>query len=272
MVTTLPLKGSADLNPLVRRARLASDCAGDAGMPRRQGTGQRPRALHVDRSGAQGVAPLELAQCADLPSLVRASPRSSAHPRPRRGERSPSRSLPQGHAVLRGVRQPSVANVGQGQDLYFFFLGQRGTLRMKTGCRQPFVLAADCEHMIEELYRRVQLPEEWVTRLPQELEDEIERQATAADMRVALTRRIAELADERRNCCAPTTPTRCHSICSRRSRIASRLRRNRRGRSCPRPWRISTNGRRPSASPFGSPGAAHAAYLRARPKVRVRFN
>ncbi|MPZ92726.1 MAG: hypothetical protein GEU68_14085 [Actinobacteria bacterium] len=61
------------------------------------------------------------------------------------------------------------------------------------------MLAADCEHMIEELYRKVQLPEEWVTRLTHELEEEIvDRQATAADMRVALTRRIAELADERR--------------------------------------------------------------------------
>lgn len=53
--------------------------------------------------------------------------------------------------------------------------------------------------MVEELYRKVQLPDEWVDRLTQELEEEIvEHQATAADMRVAHTNRLSELADERR--------------------------------------------------------------------------
>lgn len=61
----------------------------------------------------------------------------------------------------------------KGKYLYFFCLGQRGTLRKKTGCRQPYVLAADYEHLVEELYRKVQLPEEWVARLTQELEEEI---------------------------------------------------------------------------------------------------
>lgn len=87
----------------------------------------------------------------------------------------------------------------KGKYLYFYCLGQRNALRKRTGCRQPYVLASDCEAMVEEVYRKVQLPEEWAQRLTEELEEEIvERQATAADMRVALTHRIAELADERR--------------------------------------------------------------------------
>jgi site-specific DNA recombinase len=46
--------------------------------------------------------------------------------------------------------------------------------------------------------KRIQLPEEWVERLTRELEEEIiERQATAGELRVALTKRLASLAEER---------------------------------------------------------------------------
>ena len=81
--------------------------------------------------------------------------------------------------------------------LYFYRLGQRGPAR--TGCREPYVLAGDAEAAVEDLYRRVQLPESWVKRLTEELEAEIvDRQAEASEGRVVLTKKLARLADERR--------------------------------------------------------------------------
>ena len=80
----------------------------------------------------------------------------------------------------------------------FFCLGQRNAFRRQTNCHQPYVMAIDAEKLIEDLYRRIQLPEEWVERLEQELEEEIvERQAVAAELRAALTKHLAALADER---------------------------------------------------------------------------
>ncbi len=80
--------------------------------------------------------------------------------------------------------------------LYFYCLGQRGPAR--TGCRQPYILAGDAEALVEDLYRRIQLPPSWVSRLTEELEAEIvERQAEASERRVVLTKSIAKLADER---------------------------------------------------------------------------
>lgn len=70
--------------------------------------------------------------------------------------------------------------------LYFYCLGQKNSLRHKTNCTQPYVMACEAEKGVEDLYRRVRLPEEWVERLTQELEDEIvERQATAGELRVS---------------------------------------------------------------------------------------
>ena len=51
---------------------------------------------------------------------------------------------------------------------------------------------------MEDLYRRVQLPPSWVSRLTEELKDEIvERQAEASERRVLLTKTLAKLAEER---------------------------------------------------------------------------
>jgi site-specific DNA recombinase len=87
--------------------------------------------------------------------------------------------------------------LAKGKYLYFYCLGQRGPAR--TGCRQPYVLAGDAEALVEELYRRVQLPPSWVTRLIEELDAEIvDRQAEASENRIVLTRKLAKLADERR--------------------------------------------------------------------------
>ena len=86
--------------------------------------------------------------------------------------------------------------LAKGTYLYFYCLGQRGTAR--TGCRQPYVLAADAETLVEDLYRRIQLPALWVKRLTEELEAEIvERQAEASERRVVLTKTLARLAEER---------------------------------------------------------------------------
>lgn len=64
--------------------------------------------------------------------------------------------------------------------------------------RQPYVLAGDVEAIVQDLYRRIQLPHSWVSRLTEELEAEIvERQAEASERRVVLTRMLAKLADER---------------------------------------------------------------------------
>jgi site-specific DNA recombinase len=86
--------------------------------------------------------------------------------------------------------------LAKGKYLYFYCLGQRGTAQ--TGCRQPYILAGDAEALVEELYRKIQLPPSWVQRITEELEAEIvERQAEASDRRVHVTKKLAKLADER---------------------------------------------------------------------------
>ncbi|CAN5558405.1 hypothetical protein BH24ACT26_BH24ACT26_00070 [soil metagenome] len=161
----------------------------------------------------------------------------------------------------------------KGKYLYFYCLGQRNALRKRTGCRQPYVLASDCEAMVEEVYRKVQLPEEWAQRLTEELEEEIvERQATAADMRVALTHRIAELADERRKLLrayyANALPV--ELLKEEQDRISSQEESARAELAATEAdlgkWQeVLTLAIRLA-------GSCHAAYLKARPKVRARFN
>ncbi len=86
--------------------------------------------------------------------------------------------------------------LAKGRYLYFYCLGQRGSAR--TGCRQPYILAGDAEALVEDLYRRIELPASWVSRLTEELEAEIvERQAEASEGRVVLTKMLAKLVDER---------------------------------------------------------------------------
>lgn len=88
--------------------------------------------------------------------------------------------------------------LAKGKYLYFFCLGQRNAFRKQTNCHEPYVMAIDTEELVEDLYKRIQLPSEWVERLEQELEDEIlDRQTVAAELRVPLTKNLAALADER---------------------------------------------------------------------------
>ena len=86
--------------------------------------------------------------------------------------------------------------LAKGKYLYFYCLGQRGSAR--TGCRQRYILAGDAEALVEDLYRRIELPPSWVGRLTEELEVEIvEQQAEASERRVLRTKTIAKLAEER---------------------------------------------------------------------------
>ena len=85
----------------------------------------------------------------------------------------------------------------KGRYTYFFCLGQKndplGT------CREPYVAADDLEAQVEDLYRRIQLPESWAERLREEMAAEIEERQTAdAAQRALLTDRLAKAENERR--------------------------------------------------------------------------
>jgi site-specific DNA recombinase len=88
--------------------------------------------------------------------------------------------------------------LAKGKYLYYYCLGQKNINKDKTGCTQRYVMAADTETLVERLYKRVQLPADWVERLTRELEAEIlERQSSGSEMRVVLTKKLAGLAEER---------------------------------------------------------------------------
>jgi len=161
--------------------------------------------------------------------------------------------------------------LAKGTYLYFYCLGQRGTAR--TGCRQPYVLACDAEALVEDLYRRIQLPPSWVERLTEELEAEIvERQAEASERRVVLTRTLARLAEERGKLLqafyANAIPL--DLLKTEQDRIG--------------PAELAAKAELESAegdlegwqdvlrTAIRLAGNCHAAYLKARPSVRRRFN
>ena len=85
----------------------------------------------------------------------------------------------------------------KGRYVYFFCLGQKndplGT------CREPYVAADDLEAQVEDLYRRIQLPESWAERLREEMAAEItERQQSDTAQRELLTGQLAKAEGERR--------------------------------------------------------------------------
>lgn len=87
--------------------------------------------------------------------------------------------------------------LSKGRYEYFYCLGQKN--RNRTGCREPYVPAADLEAQVEQLYRRLQLPKSWLARLREELEVEIAaRQGRHASERAFLTRNLAKAETERR--------------------------------------------------------------------------
>lgn len=59
-------------------------------------------------------------------------------------------------------------------------------------------MVCDAESLVEKLYKRVQLPPQWMKHLEDEMEAEVvARQSIASEQRVVLTKRLAELAEER---------------------------------------------------------------------------
>jgi site-specific DNA recombinase len=161
--------------------------------------------------------------------------------------------------------------LAKGRYLYFYCLGQRGSAR--TGCRQPYILAGDAEALVEDLYRRIQLPSSWVRRLTEELEAEIvERQAEASERRVVLTRTLAKLAEERGKLLqafyANAIPLDLLKTEQDRIGIAEHAAKDE---------LQSTEGDLEGwqdvlRTAIRLAGSCHAAYLKARPSVRRRFN
>lgn len=163
--------------------------------------------------------------------------------------------------------------LAKGKYLYFFCLGQRNAFRKQTNCHEPYVMAIDTEELVEDLYKRIQLPSEWVERLEQELEDEAaERQNVAAELRVPLTKNLAALADERQKI------LRAYYA----NAIPLELLKSDQGRITAAEERAKADLAATEADLEGwqevlklaikLAGSCHAAYLKAPPKVRRRFN
>ena len=161
--------------------------------------------------------------------------------------------------------------LAKGTYLYFYCLGQRGTAR--TGCRQPYILAGDAEGLVEDLYRRVQLPATWVERLTEELDAEIVgRQAEASERRVLLTKTLARLADERGKLLqafyANAIPLELLKAEQDRIGVAEQASRSELAgvEGDLDGWQDVLR------TAIRLAGNCHAAYLRGRPSVRRRFN
>ncbi|MCL4414850.1 MAG: recombinase family protein [Actinobacteria bacterium] len=75
----------------------------------------------------------------------------------------------------------------------------KGLLHCGVCGREPYVAADDLEAQVEDLYRRIQLPESWAERLREEMAAEItERQQSDAAQRELLSRQLAKAEGERR--------------------------------------------------------------------------
>ncbi|MGH3115913.1 MAG: recombinase family protein [Gaiellales bacterium] len=163
--------------------------------------------------------------------------------------------------------------LAKGRYLYLYCLGQKNSLRHQTGCTQPYLMVDQAERLVESLYRRVQLPSDVVARLEHELEAEIvERQSTAADLRVGLTKRLATLADERQKLLrayyAAAVPL--ELLKREQDRIGQAEEQAKRQLSAAEAdlegWQQILG------LAIKLAGSCHDAYLKAGPKVRRRFN
>src|SRR6266545_3203800 len=161
--------------------------------------------------------------------------------------------------------------LAKGTYLYFYCLGQRGQAR--TGCRQPYVMAADVEVLVEDVYGRVQLPSSWVERLTAELEAEIaDRQAETAERQTALTKKLAKIGDERQKLLqalyASAIPL--ELLKSEQDRLTAEERAAKQELDAEEAdlggWQDVLR------TAVNLAGNCHAAYLKARPSVRRRFN
>ena len=161
--------------------------------------------------------------------------------------------------------------LAKGTYLYFYCLGQRGQAR--TGCRQPYVMAGDAEALVEGVYERVQLPASWVELLSTELEAEIaERQAEAAERRAALSKNLAKIADERQKLLQAFygSAIPIELLKSEQDRLTAEE------RAAKQQLNVTESGldgwQEVLRTAIKLAGNCHAAYLKARPSVRQRFN
>ena len=163
--------------------------------------------------------------------------------------------------------------LAKGTYLYYYCLGQKNSLKHKTGCQQPYVIACDAEKGVEELYRRIQLPSRWVDKLRHEMRQEVaERQSEAVELRVVLTKRLTTLADERQKLLrayyANAIPLELlkadqDRITGQESAAKAELARTEQDLS---EWQEVIG------LAINLAGNCHQAYLKANPKVRRRFN
>ncbi|CAN5620734.1 hypothetical protein BH24ACT26_BH24ACT26_15880 [soil metagenome] len=163
--------------------------------------------------------------------------------------------------------------LAKGTYLYFYCLGQKNSLRYKTGCTQPYVMACDAEQGVEDLYRKIQLPEEWVERLTGELEDEIvERQATAGELRVTLTKRLAALAEERQKLLRAYYANAIPLDLLKRDQERITAQEDKAKSELAATEADLDKWQEVLSVAIRLAGSCHAAYLKASPKVRRRFN
>jgi hypothetical protein len=161
--------------------------------------------------------------------------------------------------------------LAKGRYLYFYCLGQRGQTR--TGCQQPYLLAGDAESLVEDVYRRVELPAFWVEQLTAELEAEIaERRAESMERRTTLTKTLARIADERQKLLRAYygNAIPIELLKSEQDRLTFEEARAKQELDVAQAdlggWEDVLR------TAINLAGNCHAAYLRARPSVRRRFN
>jgi len=134
-------------------------------------------------------------------------------------------------------------------------------------------LAGDAEALVEDVYGRVQLPSSWMELLTTELEAEIaERQAETAARRAALAKKLAKIADERQKVLQAfyATAIPLELLKTEQDRLTAEDRAAKQELDAAEAdlggWQDVLQ------TAITLAGNCHAAYLKARPSVRRRFN
>lgn len=133
--------------------------------------------------------------------------------------------------------------------------------------------AGDAEALVEDVYRRVQLPTPWVEQLTAEMEADIaERRTGSMERRTALTKKLAKIAHDRqkllRAFCGNAIPI--ELLKSEQDRLTGEERAAKQELDVAETdisgWEDVLR------TAITLAGNCHAAYLKARPSVRRRFN
>ena len=78
--------------------------------------------------------------------------------------------------------------------LYFYCIGQK----RHNGCRQKYIDISDLEKTIEDFYKNIQLPKDWVEKLRRDFETEmLQKESTSIMEQKFLTRKMAQLSDQK---------------------------------------------------------------------------